>query len=135
MSGFNCAFSGRREVKRHRVPHLVKQPAADVSQSPNRNRDATVGTNKAAFLLPTDLLLRETQRREKWKRLKGRYSSNVCASVLSFSEGLKAVLKINFKKSITLRQVDDTMGLHAFKVTVPKLQHFALGDTKLKQRI
>lgn len=71
----------------------VKQPAADVSQSPSCNRDATVGTHKAASLLPTDLLLRETLRREEWKRLKGRYSSNVCASVLGFSEGLKAVQK------------------------------------------
>lgn len=84
VSGFVCLFSGRSEAKCHSIAQLVEQPAADVGQSPNCNRDATVWTHRAAFLLPTDLLLKAMERRKKERDLIERDRANVCLSVLSF---------------------------------------------------
>lgn len=64
-----------------------------MGQSPNYNRDATVWTHKAAFLLTTDLLReakRDGEERESERKLK---CMCVSFSVGRFTEGLWAVQK------------------------------------------
>lgn len=91
VSGSACLFSGRSKAECHSVAQLAGQTAADVGQSPNCNRDATVWTHRAAFLFPTDLLLKATERRKKETDLIERHRADVCLSALSFTEGLWAV--------------------------------------------
>lgn len=69
VPGFMCLFWGISDTKCHSVTQLAGQPAADVGQSPNCNRDATVWPHRAAFLLPIELLLKATQRTEKERDL------------------------------------------------------------------
>lgn len=54
-----------------------------MGQSQNCNRDATVWTHRAAFLFPTDLLLKATERRKKERALIETERQSRCVSLCS----------------------------------------------------